>query len=107
MPTEKESCPVCGALPCDWVDDPHQAESALCMALADIRRVAGVGVRPMLSELPAAIEARLNGAGTILAALCHLTDNPPTSTFFGKDLAEWRHRGRLWLLNEAPPEKPA
>ena len=19
----KESCPACGALPCDWVDDPH------------------------------------------------------------------------------------
>lgn len=22
---DKESCPSCGALPCDWVDDPHGA----------------------------------------------------------------------------------
>lgn len=55
----------------------------------------------MLSELPKVIGDRLHGAGTILAAICHLTDNPPTSTFFGRDLAEWRHRGWLWLLNES------
>ena len=22
--TEAESCPLCGALPCDWVDNPHE-----------------------------------------------------------------------------------
>ena len=65
---EQDSCPVCGALPCDWVNNPHE------------------------SKRPA--------PGKIIAALCHLTDNPNTPYFFGKDLAEWRHRGRLWLLEE-------
>lgn len=22
--TEAETCPLCGALPCDWVDNPHE-----------------------------------------------------------------------------------
>ena len=24
MPSELESCPKCGALPCDWTDNPHE-----------------------------------------------------------------------------------
>lgn len=24
MPSEIEPCPLCGALPCDWVNDPHK-----------------------------------------------------------------------------------
>lgn len=26
---ELDSCPLCGALPCDWVDNPHQSPHAL------------------------------------------------------------------------------
>lgn len=100
MSTAKEPCPLCLAAPADWVDDPHQSQDALFLALADLRKAAGCDEKPMLSELPGVIGGRLQRAGTILAALCHLTDAPPTPTFFGHDLAEWRHRGRLWLLNE-------
>lgn len=45
-------CPLCGALPCDWVDDPHKAEVGLCWTLARIREAMGVNEKPMLHELP-------------------------------------------------------
>jgi len=48
-------CPLCGALPCDWVDDPHTAEVSLCWTLAHIREAMGVYEKPMLQELPAIV----------------------------------------------------
>jgi hypothetical protein len=73
MPTAKRSCPLCHALPVDWVDDPHQAHSALT--------------------------ERLHSATQIIAALKDIV-MAPASTVFGKGRAEWRHRAVLWLLNE-------
>lgn len=49
---ELKPCPLCGALPCDWTDDPHKAEVGLCWTLAKIREVMGVGEKPMMNELP-------------------------------------------------------
>lgn len=54
-----ESCPLCYALPCDWVDNPHKAQDALFMALADLRIKCGCGEKPMLSELPGVIAAEI------------------------------------------------
>ena len=81
--TELESCPLCYALPCDWVDNPHKAESALFMALADLRIKCGCGEKPMLSELPDVIAAeitrlrseleRVREAGRIVADTFPLT----------------------------------
>lgn len=48
-------CPLCGALPCDWVDDPHKSEVGLCWTLAHIREAMGVYEKPMLQELPAIV----------------------------------------------------
>lgn len=59
MTSGKESCPLCGAWPCDWVDDPHQKYDHLLFMLADIRKVIGVGEKPMLSDLPGEIASRL------------------------------------------------
>lgn len=56
---EKESCPACGALPCDWVQDPHAYHDFLCMVLADIRSALNVGEKPMASELADIIRERL------------------------------------------------
>ena len=52
--TEKTAnpCPLCGALPCDWADDPHAAEVGLCWTLAHIREAMGVYEKPMLQQLP-------------------------------------------------------
>lgn len=72
MLNEKESCPLCGALPCDWVNDPHQARDILIMTLAEIRRVTGVGERPMLSELPEAIVAAMADPSAISGVEVHL-----------------------------------
>jgi len=52
---EANPCSLCGALPCDWVDDPHAAEVGLCWALARIREAIGVNEKPMLDELPAIV----------------------------------------------------
>lgn len=49
---EMESCPLCGALPCDWVDNPHKVEVGLCWTLAKIREALGVNEKPMMDELP-------------------------------------------------------
>lgn len=56
MIEEVEPCPLCGALPCDWVDDPHKAEVGLCWTLARIREAIGVHERPMLNELPMIVD---------------------------------------------------
>lgn len=53
--TEPNPCPLCGALPCDWVDNPHTAEVGLCWTLAHIREAMGVHEKPMLQELPSII----------------------------------------------------
>jgi hypothetical protein len=71
---EQESCPLCGALPCDWVDDPH--------------------------KLHEKNETRLQEATRIIAALKDFTPGSETQTIFGKDYAEWRHRAILWLLDQ-------
>lgn len=100
MPTGKESCPLCNAQPCDWVDDPHQSQDALFLALADLRLRSGVGEKPMLTELPAVIGDRLNTAATIMAALKDLVLAPEDRTIFGKGREEWRRKATDWLLNE-------
>lgn len=55
----KESCPACGARPCDWAQDPNAYRDFLIMVLVDIRAALGVGEKPMMSELPALIRERL------------------------------------------------
>jgi hypothetical protein len=55
MAKEPNPCPLCGALPCDWVDNPHAAEVGLCWTLARIREAIGVNEKPMLDELPAIV----------------------------------------------------
>ena len=62
-------CPLCGALPCDWVDDPHKAEVGLCWTLAKIREVLGVGEKPMLGELPDIIATALTAQAAEIARL--------------------------------------
>lgn len=52
MADEPNPCPLCGALPCDWADNPHAAEVGLCWTLAHIREAMGVYEKPMLQELP-------------------------------------------------------
>ncbi len=32
----KECCPICGSLPCDWVDDPHETVRVLRTILAEL-----------------------------------------------------------------------
>lgn len=58
---EKEPCPLCNAAPGDWGNDPYEARDILCLTLAEIRRVTGLGEKPMLTELPAAIAALMSG----------------------------------------------
>ena len=62
-------CPLCGALPCDWVDDPHKAEVGLCWTLAKIREVLGVGEKPMLGELPDILATKLEAQAAEIARL--------------------------------------
>ncbi len=57
--TEASPCPLCGALPVDWVDDPHKAETGLCWVIAEIRQILGVNEKPMLGDLPGILRARL------------------------------------------------
>lgn len=52
-------CPYCGALPCDWVQDPNKYETSLLFVLADIREALGVGHKPMASELAGIIKEKL------------------------------------------------
>lgn len=97
---EKESCPLCLALPCDWVSDPHKATDALFLAIADLRIKSGVGEKPMLSDVPRVIGDRLSAATQIIAALKDLVDAPEGKTVFGKDAGQWRYRAAQWLLME-------
>ena len=39
MSTELESCPSCGALPCDWVDNPHAAQPPQPQRVVDDRQI--------------------------------------------------------------------
>ena len=60
-------CTLCGALPCDWVENPHDAVTGLCWTMAKIREVMGVYEKPMMDELPGLLakmlsDARLSGA---------------------------------------------
>jgi hypothetical protein len=57
---EKEPCPLCASLPCDWVEDPHHNFNLAIWALGHIREITGVGVKPMLSELPDAVRTAWN-----------------------------------------------
>lgn len=50
---------MCGALPCDWTDDPHHHQNLAIWTLAKIREVTGVGIKPMLTELPDAIASEI------------------------------------------------
>ena len=71
MAAEPNPCPLCGALPCDWVDNPHAAEVGLCWTLAHIREAMGVYEKPMMQELPE-IVAQL---ATVLRKIDALTRN--------------------------------
>lgn len=87
MSTGKESCPLCGALPCDWVDDPHMARDILIMTLAKIREVTGVGIKPMLSELPEAIRLAFANtatpdAGSMTTSASASASNPGMNQLF-------------------------
>lgn len=70
------------------------------MALADLRIKAEMGERPMLTEVPGLIAKRLHKAKTILAAMNYLADESDGRQFSGRDMHEWSHQARLWLLNE-------
>lgn len=41
MTDEPNPCPLCGALPCDWVDDPHKAvaDDTIAALVAEVRRL--------------------------------------------------------------------
>ena len=60
MKDEINPCPLCGALPCDWVDDPHKHELGLCWTLAKIREALGVNEKPMMDELPGIVAANMS-----------------------------------------------
>lgn len=98
--TEKKSCPLCLALPCDWVTDPHKATDALFLATADLRIKSGVGEKPMLSDLPQVIGDRLSAATQIISALKDLVGAPEGKTIFGQDAGQWRYKAQQWLLME-------
>ena len=83
-------CPLCGALPCDWVDDPHKAEVGLCWTLAKIREVLGVGEKPMLGELPDILATKLEAQAAEIARL--------KEAFQGAIIAEVVDRGN-WSLS--------
>lgn len=70
--TEQHSCPLCGALPCDWVGDPHAAH--------------------------AETNDRLHRAKMIIAALKDYTSLTSSNTIFGKSAADWKHKAIEWLL---------
>lgn len=111
MSNEKEPCPLCGALPGDWVDDPHEnlalfrnvdrkplvETDPLFMALADLRIKTKVGEKPMLSELSQVIGDHLWEAGMIIAGLRELSAREAGATVFGKTLGDYRHRAEAWL----------
>ena len=72
MSHDIKNCPLCGALPCDWADDPHKLEVGLCWTLAKIREELGVYEKPMLDELPAIVREvveRASRAPALLEAL--------------------------------------
>ena len=96
----KESCPLCLALPCDWGTDPHRATDALFLATADLRIKSGVGMKPMLSDLPQVIGDRLSAATQIIAALKDLAGAAAGKTVHGKDAGQWRYKAQQWLLME-------
>lgn len=60
MAADIEPCPACGALPCDWVQDPRAYHDFLIGVLADIRVRFGVNEKPMLSELSSALVEVVN-----------------------------------------------
>lgn len=97
---EKESCPLCLALPGDWVNDPHKATDALFLAMAGLRIRSGVGEKPMLSDLPQVIGDRLARATQVIAALKDLVGAPAGKTVHGKDIGQWRYKAQQWLLME-------
>lgn len=121
MSNEKEPCPLCGALPGDWVDNPHEnlarfrnvgrepliATDPLFMALADLRIKTRVGEKPMLSELPDVLGDKFHRAGLIIAGLRELSAREEGATVFGKTLGDYRKLAADWLLNEDFPPNPA
>lgn len=82
--TNKESCPCCGALPCDWVEDPHTCKSekvdmgkvvikSIARAAEAIAWQAGVGGMEMAGSIvsyldrhPDLIEDFLSGKTSII-----------------------------------------
>lgn len=98
---EKESCPLCHALPADWVDDPHKSRDGLFMAMADLRVRSKVGEKPMLSDLPQVIGDRLESAKQIISAFHALTSGlAGNGTWCGRDAGQWAYSAKQWLLME-------
>lgn len=83
MQSDLKPCPLCGALPCDWVDDPHKMEVGLCWTLAKIREVLGVNEKPMMDELPGIIKDRIIALEADVARLREFIANPPKHKFWG------------------------
>lgn len=59
--TEIDPCPLCGALPCDWVDNPHVAEASQTIksltaraeaAEAEVQRLTYNGIHTCHAECP-------------------------------------------------------
>lgn len=93
---EQNPCPLCGALPCDWTDDPHKVEVGLCWTLAKIREVLGVNEKPMMDELPSIITAALEGA----AAAFRPIETAPKD---GTTIDVWRGETRETVYWGFPP----
>lgn len=94
---EKESCPLCLALPCDWATDPHEAADALFLAIADLRIRSGVGEKPMLSDLPQVIGERLSDAAEIISALKIFIGAQNGRVVDGRSLGQWIDEASAWL----------
>lgn len=56
MASEMESCPLCGALPCDWVDNPHTELSRNALQLPAPKSAAVAELVEALQEADAAIK---------------------------------------------------
>ena len=97
MQIEKEPCPLCLAGPADWVDDPHRKQDALCMALAAIRQVVGVGERPMLEGLPQEVALAL--ASRWFDMDCAPRDREVLLLLStGQEVVGHHERGALWRV---------
>ena len=113
--TEIDPCPLCGALPCDWVDNPHVAEASQTIksltaraeaAEAEVQRLTYNGIHTCHAECPrlpcvqrreieALTKALIDGAGELEGFVCYFDDMVKVS-----EMAKWRG----WAGQEPKPE---